>query len=105
MNETILKFFAKLFRSLPHFKGKFRIGKALQKLLMNNNWHEPEFFITMKNGSALYIDARSNTHKVPFWTGMRDENIISLIKKNISKDPVIFDVGANIGYCHTSSTF
>ncbi len=99
MNESLIKFFAKTLRGLPHFKGKYRIGKFLQNVLMKKNvWQNPEFFVKLKNGVDLYIDARSNTHKVPFWTGMRDESIIKLIKKNISPDAVFFDVGANIGY-------
>jgi FkbM family methyltransferase len=99
MKENFIKYFASILRSLPHFKGKYRIGKFFQNnLIKNNQWKNPEFFITLKNKSVLFIDARSDTHKVPFWTGMRDENMLSLIKKNIKPDAVVFDVGANIGY-------
>lgn len=99
MNENLLKLVAKLFRGTPHFKGKYRIGIALQKLLNSkNNWNEPEFFIRLKNKTELYIDVRSKTHSVPFWTGGRDQDIIDLIQKMTPKDAVLFDVGANIGY-------
>ncbi|MGB0887728.1 MAG: FkbM family methyltransferase [Vicingaceae bacterium] len=99
MNENLLKSIAKLFRTTPHFKGKYRIGITLQKLLNSkNNWATPEFFIQLKNKTELYIDVRSKTHSVPFWTGRRDQKIIDLIQKMAPKNAVIFDVGANIGY-------
>jgi FkbM family methyltransferase len=99
MNENLLKSVAKLFRKTPHFKGKYRVGIAIQKLLNSkNNWATPEFFIQLKNGTELYIDVRSKTHSVPFWTGGRDHVIIDLIQKMTPKNAVIFDVGANIGY-------
>jgi len=99
MTEKLLKAIAKLFRNTPHFKGKYRIGLIIQKILnSNNNWKEPEFFIKLKNETELFIDIRSKTHSVPFWTGRRDQVVIDLIQKMITKDAVIFDVGANIGY-------
>jgi FkbM family methyltransferase len=99
MNQQIIKFLANIFRVVPHFKGKYRLGMFLQKILNNSNsWKEPEFFIKFKNHTSLFIDVRSKTHSVPFWTGKRDEKIILLIQKLIQPDAVIFDVGANIGY-------
>lgn len=99
MNEKLIKFLASISRNTPHFKGKYRIGKISQNLLMRNReWKAPEFFIKLKNGIELFIDTRSGTHKVPFWTGMRDEKIIRLIQKNIKPNAIVFDVGANIGY-------
>lgn len=99
MNERLLKFLAKLFRFTPHFKGKFRVGKLIQKLLNpSSKWKDPEFFIRLKNNTQLFIDVRSRTHIVPFWTGKRDDEAILLIQKNLPKNSVVFDVGANIGY-------
>lgn len=99
MNELLIKKIANLFRSTPHFKGKFRLGMLIQKILNpKGNWNEPEFFITLKNKSILYIDVRSNTHIIPFWTGNRDSEIIQLIINKIEPGSVVFDVGANIGY-------
>lgn len=99
MNEFLIKSIAKLFRSTPRFKGKFRLGMFIQKILNSKgNWKEPEFFITLKNKSTLYIDVRSNTHIIPFWTGNRDSEIIQLIINKIEPKSIVFDVGANIGY-------
>ncbi len=97
--EKLIKNIASCFRVLPHFKGKYRVGRFIQKLLMGKKrWNNPEFFITLKNTSQLYIDIRSNTHKAPFWTGKRDEEIIQLIINNLKENAIFFDVGANIGY-------
>jgi len=99
MKEKIIKILAAFFRTIPHFKGKYRIGKIIQNnFISDTQWKNPEVFIKLKNKAELYIDVRSGTHKVPFWTGMRDDKIINLIKKNIQPNSVVFDVGANIGY-------
>jgi len=99
MSEKIIKTAALLFRNTPHFRGKYRIGKLIEKLLNpQNTWQTPEFFIKLKNKSELFIDIRSNTHNIPFWTGKRDEEIIDLILKNSKQNWVVFDIGANIGY-------
>ncbi len=99
MNEKIIKFVARFFRNIPHFKGKYQLGMFIQKLFnKSNKWNQPEFFIEFKNKTHLFIDVRSNTHSVPFWTGKRDQKIITLIQKMISPESVILDVGANIGY-------
>jgi len=97
--EKLIKNIASCFRTLPHFKGKYRMGILLQKVLMGSKqWKEPEFFIRLKNNAQLYIDVRSNTHKVPFWIGKRDEDIIQLLISNLKENDVFFDIGANIGY-------
>jgi len=99
MSEKLIKFIASIFRLTPHFKGKFRIGKIIQKLFNSSEkWNEPEFFISLKNKTKLFIDVRSKTHIVPFWIGKRDQEIISKIQKYANKDSIILDVGANIGY-------
>ncbi len=49
MTEKLLKAAAKLFRNTPHFKGKYRIGLTIQKLLKSGGeWNEAEFFIKLK---------------------------------------------------------
>ncbi|NUM49596.1 MAG: FkbM family methyltransferase [Flavobacteriales bacterium] len=99
MNEKILRIIALIFRKSPHFRGKYRIGKFIQKLFIKkNNWQNPEFFIQLKNKSELFIDIRSKTHSIPFWTGMRDDEIINQIIKNLTPNSIVLDVGANIGY-------
>ena len=59
MSEKLLKSVAKLFRNTPHFRGKYRIGLIVQKILNGSNkWNEPEFFIQLKNTriySYVYI--------------------------------------------------
>lgn len=99
MKEKIVKIIAAFFRKSPHFKGKYRLGLFIQKLLIpKQNWQNPEFFIQLKNKSELFIDIRSNTHSIPFWTGMRDNEVINLIIKNLTPNSVVLDIGANIGY-------
>ncbi|MCB0401991.1 MAG: FkbM family methyltransferase [Flavobacteriales bacterium] len=99
MSEKLTKSIASLFRKTPHFKGKFRIAKSIQNILMGKkDWTEPEFFIRLKNKTSLYIDVRSKTHLVPFWIGKRDQEIISKMIKHATEGAVILDVGANIGY-------
>jgi FkbM family methyltransferase len=99
MNEKLIKLLAKLFRNIPHFRGKYRIGKLIENILNpQSTWQSPEFFIKLKNKSELFIDIRSKTHSIPFWTGMRDDVIINLIIKNLSNNCIVLDIGANIGY-------
>ena len=99
MNEKIIKSIAKSFRNTLHFKGKYRLGMLIQKILnKSDTWKNPELFIKLKNKTHLHIDVRSKTHSVPFWTGKRDQKIISLIQKLIKPASVILDIGANIGY-------
>lgn len=99
MNEKLIKLLAKLFRNIPHFRGKYRIGKLIENILNpQSTWQSPEFFIKLKNKSELFIDIRSKTHSIPFWTGMRDDVIINLIIKNLGNNCTVLDIGANIGY-------
>lgn len=98
MNEKLIKCIASMFRIVPHFRGKYRIGKKIQKIIFpSNKWKNPVFFIKLKNNTHLLIDITSAMNHIPFWTGRRDAEIIELIIKNSLPNWVVFDIGANIG--------
>jgi FkbM family methyltransferase len=97
MTELFIKKTAALFRRLPHFRGKYRIGTTLARLLISK-WQEPQFFVTLKDGTVFFIDVRSQTHLAPFWCGTYDSEILHKFSRLLQPENIVLDIGANIGY-------
>lgn len=87
---------ANISRSTPYFHGKFRLGKAIGRLLSNYD-RDGECIntIAMKDGYLMQLDIRSRTEAWSYWTGEYDNDIISKLSSCFKKDFVVFDVGAN----------
>ncbi|MEO2034842.1 MAG: FkbM family methyltransferase [Planctomycetaceae bacterium] len=98
--EYSTKAYASVSRRLPPFRGKYRVGIHALKTIAGDmsQWAEPEFFVQLKNGAALRIDVRSNTHLAPFLCGIYDTALIDRFASLFEPDWVVMDVGANVGY-------
>lgn len=90
---------ASLSRSTPYFRGKRRIGNLISRLCTNFN-HSPECIskVKMQDGSLMKLDVRSRTEQFSYWTGTYDNKIISKLSSCFTKDCIVLDVGANIGF-------
>jgi FkbM family methyltransferase len=85
-------------RSLPYFKGKYRLGTALIPLMTNNELEQECLVkIRMQNGSVVHLDLRSQLEQKVFFSGEYDGGIIQILSRVLHPGIVIFDVGANIG--------
>jgi len=87
------------FRSLPYFKGKYRLGPALIPLLTNYQMEEDCLVtLTMQDGSIMRLDLRSFTEQRAFFTGEYDGGIVSRISSILTPGSIVLDVGANVGF-------
>jgi hypothetical protein len=99
MREIFIQNLARFFRFLPEFRGKTSIGCCLQSwLLQDNDWQNPEKFITLKDGSEVYMDARSEGLKPAYWTGLYDTKLIKKFVQQFEKNWIVLDIGANTGW-------
>jgi FkbM family methyltransferase len=99
MSEVFINYLSLLFRFLPTFRGKTTIGLWLQHcLIKNENWKNPEQFITLKDGSKIFMDVRSEGLQPAFWTGLYDTALIKKFTAQFGSDWVVLDVGANTGW-------
>lgn len=84
-----------LYRRLPHFKGKFRLGKVLFRHSISIQQHTP---IRGKRGIQYYI---LNTHdsigRDLFFDGEYEPQTIEIIERLMPTGGVMIDAGANIG--------
>src|SRR4051794_32856271 len=99
MKVAFRNFAATLLRSLPHFRGKGRIGGFIQRLTTDpSQMADCLATFRMKNGALMRVDLRSYTERSSFWTGRYDNDIIARIGGCLRLGSVAFDVGANIGF-------
>jgi FkbM family methyltransferase len=99
MREKIILSLARLFRFLPVFRGKYRVGSTLQKMLLKpENWKKPEIFIQLKDGSEIMMDTRSMGHQAPFWTGMYDTFLLKKFTSLFKQNWIVLDIGASSGW-------
>lgn len=88
-----------LFRMLPHFRGKARLGASIGHFLTNVSDDQGNVVTAkMKDGSLMRIDVRSRTEAWPYWTGVYDSDVISRIYSLLERDCVVLDIGANVGF-------
>lgn len=88
-----------LLRTLPPFKGKWRVGLAFQALLLNYK-REDECLVdfNMRDGTSMRIDLRAAAERTAFWTGEYDREALASITQFLCPDAVVLDIGANIGF-------
>ncbi len=89
---------ARMYRALPRFRGKGRLGLQIQRLLFSQSGDDNLVSLKMGDGSTMTLDLRSGTERIAFWTGYYDEEAIDFLKSRLSKGAVFLDVGANIGF-------
>ncbi|GAB4455293.1 MAG: hypothetical protein OHK0029_11170 [Armatimonadaceae bacterium] len=90
---------ADVFRKLPPFRGKARLGEAIGRLTTNtSNDLECLRTITMWDGTKMTIDLRSRTEVWAYWTGEYDRSILSRLISILNNNSVVLDVGANVGF-------
>ncbi|MFK7924364.1 MAG: FkbM family methyltransferase, partial [Bacteroidia bacterium] len=88
-----------MLRSLPSFRGKYRIGTIIQKTLMGQSeYQQPEVMVKMKKDFELLVDIRSQSHLGAFWCGEYDSSLIQKFCDLFQEDWVVLDIGANVGY-------
>lgn len=97
--EIFLKYSSFVLRKLPHFRGKHKLGKLFEKIILPfRTWKKSVVVIRMKNGLLMQIDAKSKTHNGAFWTGEYDDSIIKKLSALFDQNWIVLDVGGNIGY-------
>ncbi|WP_353932498.1 FkbM family methyltransferase [Okeanomitos corallinicola TIOX110] len=98
MKTALRDSLASFCRSVPYFKGKYRLASALVPLLTNYQV-EQECLVTVKmqDGSIIKLDLRSLLEQKVFFTGEYDSDIIHILSKTLHPGVVILDIGANIG--------
>jgi FkbM family methyltransferase len=89
---------ARALRGVPQFKGKGRLGIALQDLLTDYATDD-ECIVSfrMRDQSLMRVDLRSYAERYPFWTGEHDLTIRRLVRV-LEPGSTVLDVGANIGF-------
>ena len=99
IRQIILESTARVFRTLPRIKGKYRIGRILQGRLIDCN-EECESLKTfkMKNGLQMKVDLRTRTEAPAYWTGEYDSRQIQQVIEFLPDGAIALDVGANIGF-------
>jgi FkbM family methyltransferase len=90
----MMMFFLKLYRELPWFRGKLRIGKLF-------------FNKTIQSKQPLLFNAHGVFYKIPntienlgielLINGMYENDILCFLRKHVKDNHVFFDIGANIG--------
>lgn len=99
MKSILRRSIATLSRQLPSFRGKARLGVQVGRALTNAACDKDCIdTITMRDGTRMQIDVRSRTEQWTYWTGEYDAAIISRITSSLSRDCMVFDVGANVGF-------
>lgn len=99
MSLTLFLRAGKIFRSLPHFKGKFRLAKLTNSLLFSRlKLSSTHAWVRMKDGFFLKLSLVNQTDSCAFWCGIYDSNLIKRFVGMFEDNWVVLDVGANIGY-------
>jgi FkbM family methyltransferase len=89
---------AGVFRRLPPFVGKVRMGDLLQRWLTDYRADEECLAaVVLKGGARLRVDLRCYMEKWAFWTGQYDDDVIARLARCLGPRSVALDVGAHIG--------
>ena len=101
--SILRNFIATIFRNIPYFYGKRRLGIAIGNLLTNKNSDRDSITtVKMQDGVMMQLDVRSRTEQWSYWTGDYDHELISRLSTYLKEECVVFDVGANIGFYSVS---
>ncbi|HEX2112340.1 MAG TPA: FkbM family methyltransferase [Gaiellaceae bacterium] len=88
---------ASALRALPRFRGKGRLGVALERLLTDYSADEeclPTF--VGRESMIVRVDLRSSAERYAFWTGEYDRNVPRLLDV-LDPTASVLDVGASVG--------
>ncbi|WGV29221.1 FkbM family methyltransferase [Halotia branconii] len=98
MKVALRNSLAYFLRSLPYFRGKYRLSTALVPLMTNYQIDEDCLVqIKMQDDSIIHLDLRSILEQKVFFSGEYDSGIMQMLSSILYPGIVIFDVGANIG--------
>jgi FkbM family methyltransferase len=99
LKATVRNSLAFLLRTLPPFKGKWRVGLAFQAALLDAR-REGDCVVDfrMRDGTHMRIDLRSAAERTAFWTGEYDRDALRRITAFLRPGAVVLDVGANVGF-------
>ncbi len=87
--------FLSLYRSLPWFKGKMRLGKMMFNAGIN---HAAPVFFKAHDGIFYNLpNTKENLGLELLINGVYEQDIVQFLKKKIPDGAVYFDIGANIG--------
>ena len=90
-----MRTFLKLYRALPVFKGKFRIGKMLFAKYLNKRSNES---FTAHEGIRYMIpNTIENLYAELLVNGVYEQRTLDVLCSEIFDGAVFFDVGANVG--------
>ncbi|NJL53269.1 MAG: FkbM family methyltransferase [Hydrococcus sp. SU_1_0] len=87
-----------LYRNLPNFKGKYKLGSFLFSLPKTDVERECLETVDMRDGSKILVDLRCPTERKAYFTGQYDYSIIQRLSKVLKTGSTVLDVGANIGF-------
>lgn len=88
---------------MPHFRGKARVGLALEAALERLGAEFAQVVpVKMRDGRTLLLDPRSRTERMAFWTGRYDDEIIAELSVMLPAGATVLDIGANIGWYATA---
>lgn len=87
--------FLSLYRSLPWFKGKMRLGKLIFNSVINQS--EPVSFLAHDNVFYNLPNTKENLGLELLINGVYEQDIVQFLKKQIPDGAIYFDIGANIG--------
>jgi FkbM family methyltransferase len=87
-----------LYRKLPIFKGKQRLGSMFFPFPATDHEKECLELVDMRDGSKFLIDLRCPTERDIYFTGGYDYFIINRLLDTLEIGSTILDVGANVGF-------
>jgi FkbM family methyltransferase len=91
----MMKILLSIYRSLPWFKGKLRLGKLLFSNYVNAS---QEFTFKAHDGVTYAIpNTLENIGLELIINGVYEKEVLDFLKTNMKDHSVFFDVGANIG--------
>jgi len=85
----------KLFRALPFFRGKFRIGKNIFKSFLGKSL--PLTFVAHQGIKYTIPNTIENLGNELLINGVYEYHTVEFLKRQIKEGAIYFDIGANIG--------
>lgn len=89
---------ASVSRALPHFRGKWQMADAARRVLGPlRGSADPLCTVRMKDGGLMTWDARDVAEARAILLGIWDDEIREVVVSYLASNPVVLDVGANVG--------
>jgi len=88
---------AYILRKLPYIPGKLRVGRVLNKLLIDYCGTGLVRFETERE-TLMRIDLRSKAEWRAYWTGRYDDRVIDTLLSIVGRQGDVIDVGAQVGF-------